>query len=238
MAKVVLAAKNRVAKGSRAASRLRRAGRIPGTIYGRGKQAVSIDLDAKEFSNAVRSISESTIVDVQVDGESHEAFVKDTQRNVLTGSILHADFYEIERGKLLRARVRLFTKGSAIGVRGGGVLELPIRDIEVESLPKDLPERIVVDISSLDVNQAIHVSDLKLGEGVKLLTPLDETVALVKYMKEEVEETPAAEAAAATAEGEAAATADGKAAPAADGKAAPAADGKAAAESKGDSGKK
>jgi large subunit ribosomal protein L25 len=142
-------------------------------------------LDAAEFVNGVKGISESTIVKVNVEGETHDAFVKDTQRNILDGAILHVDFYEVESNTLLRARVPLHIQGSPVGVREGGILESSLHEIEVECLPGNLPERLTVDISGLKVNQSIHVRDLALGEGVRLISGADQVVALVKFAKAE-----------------------------------------------------
>jgi large subunit ribosomal protein L25 len=215
MSKVVLNAKGRTKAGSAESRRLRRAGRIPAVIYGRSGNAVSIDLDSVDFIKSTKGISESTIVKVDVEGKSYDAFVKDTQRNIIDGKILHIDFYEVESGVSLRARVSLLLQGNPIGVREGGMLETPLHEIEIECLPKDLPERIEIDISGLKANHSIHVRDIPLAEGVRLLTNPDQVVALVKFAK--------AEAAAATAAPEAAAAATA-AAPAAAEKKAPAAD--------------
>jgi len=219
MSKVVLQAKNRQKAGSSESRRLRRSGRIPAVLYGRQGKAVSIDLEAIEFIKGTKGISESTIVKIEVEGKSYDAFVKDTQRNIIDGNILHIDFYEVESGIALRAKVSLILHGNPIGVREGGMLENPIHEIEVECLPKDLPERIELDISGLKTNQSLHVRDIPLAAGVKLISNPDQVVALVKFAK--------AEAAAAVTEAAPAATATA-AAPAADKKAAPAADKKAA----------
>ena len=211
MSKVVLTAKNREKNGSGEARRTRRAGRIPAVLYGRSGKAISIDLDAKEFVSGIKGISESTIVKVEVDGKPYDAFVKDTQRNILDGNILHVDFYEVESGVLLRARVTINLKGNAAGVRDGGILEFPLHEIEVECLPKDLPERIELDISGLGVNQSIHVRDIALSDAIRVLSSADQVVALVKYAREEKVEAPAAEEAAAAAAGEGEAAAAGAA---------------------------
>jgi len=201
MGQVVLSARDRANRGSQEARRLRRQGRIPGVIYGSKGTSISIDLDAHDFMNGIKGISESTIVKVEVNGKVHEAFVKDTQRDIKDGNILHVDFYEVEGNTLLRAKVSLHIHGNPIGVREGGILETPLHDIEVECFPKDLPERLTVDVSDLKANQAIHVSDLALGGGVKLISNPDQVVALVKFAKAEaapvVEEAAAATAAAA-----------------------------------------
>jgi large subunit ribosomal protein L25 len=168
-------------------------------LYGRGGTSIAIDLDAHEFSNRVKNISESTIVKVEVEGKSYDAFVKDTQRSITEGLIMHVDFYEVESGVALRAHVSLHLIGNPAGVREGGVLESPLHEIEVECLPKDLPERIEVDISELKVNQSLHVRDLKLGDGVRLLSNEDQVVALVKFAREEAAAPVAEEAVAAPA---------------------------------------
>jgi large subunit ribosomal protein L25 len=146
---------------------------------------------------------------VEVDGKSYDAFVKDTQRNIVDGNILHVDFYEVESGIALRARVSISLKGNALGVREGGILEFPLHEIEVECLPKDLPERIEIDISTLGVNQSIHVRDIPLAAAIRLISASDQVVALVKYAKEQATAAPAegeAAAGAATAAPEAAKT--------------------------------
>ena len=222
MSKVILQAKNRKNAGSAESRRLRRSGRIPAVLYGRSGKSISIDLDAIEFSKGTKGISESTIVKVDVDGKSYDAFVKDTQRNIIDGNILHIDFYEVESGVILRAKVTIILQGNPVGVREGGMLENPLHEIEVECLPQDLPERIELDISGLKANQSIHVRDIKLSSGVKLISNPDQVIALVKFAKAEAAAATTAEAAPAAATAAAAAPAgDKKAAPAGDKKAAP-----------------
>jgi len=218
MSKVVLQAKDRQKFGSTESRKIRRAGRIPAVIYGRSGKAVSIDLDSSEFVKGTKGISESTIVKVEVDGKSYEAFVKKTQRNMVDGKILHIDFYEVESGIALRAKVSLVFNGNPVGVREGGMLETPLHEIEIECLPKDLPERIDIDISNLKANHSLYVKDIPLADGVRLLSNPDKVVALVKFAKAE------AAAAAPEAAVAVAAPADKKAAPAGDKKAAPAGD--------------
>ncbi|MDR3342618.1 MAG: 50S ribosomal protein L25 [Treponema sp.] len=185
MSQVVLAARKRVVTGSGEARRIRRTGRIPAVMYGRSGQVHTIDLDALEFSNGIKNISASTIVTVEIDGISYDTFVKDTQRNIRDGNILHVDFYAVERDAVLRAKVSVHIHGIPVGVREGGILESPLHDVEVECLPKDLPERIEVDVSELKVNQSIHIRDLALGEGVRIISGADQVVALVKFAKAE-----------------------------------------------------
>jgi large subunit ribosomal protein L25 len=223
MSKVVLQAKNRQKNGSAESRRIRRGGRIPAVLYGRSGKSIPIDLEAIDFIKNTKGISESTIVKVEVDGKSYDAFVKDTQRNIIDGNILHIDFYEVESGIALRAKVSIILHGNPIGVREGGMLENPVHEIEVECLPKDLPERIELDVSSLKANQSIHVRDIPLADGVKLISNADQVVALVKFAKAEVVAPVAEEAAAAAATPVAGAAPAAGAVPAGDKKAAPAA---------------
>lgn len=202
MSKVVLQAKDRQKHGSAESRRIRREGRIPAVIYGRSGKAVSIDLDSTEFIKGTKGISESTIVKVEVNGKSCDAFVKNTQRDIVNGKILHIDFYEVESNTALRAKVSLILHGNPIGVREGGMLETPVHEIEIECLPKDLPERIEIDISGLKANNSLYVRDIPLAEGVRLLTNPDLVVALVRFARTDavaaaaVVEAPAAAAAA------------------------------------------
>ncbi|MDR3020320.1 MAG: 50S ribosomal protein L25 [Treponema sp.] len=216
MSKVVLQAKNRQSAGSAESRRIRRSGRIPAVIYGRSGKSVSIDLDAVDFMKGTKGISESTIVKVEADGKSYDAFVKSTQRNIIDGQILHIDFYEVESGVAVRARVPLILSGNPIGVREGGMLETPYLQVEIECLPKDMPERIELDISGLKANQSMYIRDIPLAEGAKLITIPDQVIASVKFAKAE-----AAAATATTDAAAAAATSAAAAAPAADKKAAP-----------------
>lgn len=194
---VVLTAQKRATTGSAEAARLRRSGKIPAVVYGRSGKAFSIVLDALEFGRKVKGISESTLLNLSIDGAEHEVFIKDTQRDIFKGTFLHVDFYEVEKGKALHAKVPVHVVGTAQGVREGGVLEAPLHELEVECLPKDLPEHIDVDVSSLKGNQSIHVRDLKLASGIKILTSPDQVVALVKFSKAEAAAESAAEAASA-----------------------------------------
>ncbi|MFZ2780560.1 MAG: 50S ribosomal protein L25 [Rectinemataceae bacterium] len=180
-------------------------GKIPAVVYGSGKAARPILVDEKEFLKALASITESTIIDLDVEGKKVQAFVKERQRHAVTQQILHIDFLEVVKGKLLHARVHLHLVGIPAGVREGGVLENPAHEIEVECDPSVLPEKIDVDVTELQVNGVIHVRDLSIAAGVKVLSSPELVVAMVKFARaEEVAEpevaaVPAAEAAAGTA---------------------------------------
>jgi large subunit ribosomal protein L25 len=112
--------------------------------------------------------------------------MKDFQENVMLGKILHVDFFEVTKGEALRTHVSVVLHGNPDGAKFGGVLEQVTHEIEVECLPKDLPEHIVVDVTKLGLNESIHVASLAIPEGVKVLTNGETTIASVKGVKEVV----------------------------------------------------
>jgi len=195
---------------------LRKNGGIPAIVYNRHGKVTPLALNAKEFQKAVEGVSESTIVKLNVGTDSYDCLVKDRQIDWLHGKILHVDFFEVESGVMMRAKVPVHLKGIAAGVRSGGILENPVHDIEVECFPKDMPGKFEIDISALEANHSIHVRDIVHAEGVKILSAADQVVVLVKFAKaEEVAAVEAAPAAAAAAPAGAAAAAASAAAPAA-----------------------
>ncbi len=171
-----------------AARRLRRAGRIPAVMYGH-REPLLLSIDAREFSRKFQQISESTIIHLAAGDATYDVLVKDFQANNIIERLEHIDFFEIERGKVLRARVLLHYVGNPVGVREGGLQELLVHEVEVECLPRHLPERIDVDIENLGVGQSLHVADMPVPEGVRVTTPPEQVLALVAHKVEEVDET-------------------------------------------------
>ena len=169
-----------------AARRIRRQGRIPAVLYGR-RDPVLLSIDAREFSRKFQQISESTIIQLSAGEATYDVLVKDFQIDHIIERLEHIDFYEIERGRILRARVMLHFVGNPIGVREGGLQELLVHEVEVESLPRDLPERLDVDIEHLAVGQSLHVSDLVIPDGVRVLNSPDQVIALIAHKVEEAD---------------------------------------------------
>ncbi|MDC7231359.1 MAG: 50S ribosomal protein L25 [Sphaerochaetaceae bacterium] len=174
--------------GSAGARRLLRGGQIPAVIYGK-KDPVHIALDAREFTNKMRHFSETALLKIAVGRKHYEVLLKDYQEDLMRGEIKHVDFYEVTRGQALRTLVAVVLKGSPIGTREGGVLDQVLHEIEIECLPKDLPDSIEADVSHLEINQALHLSDMKFPETIKVLEDMSRTVASVKGVKAEVVET-------------------------------------------------
>jgi len=169
------------------AGRLRREGKIPAVIYGHNKP-VHIAVDQREFDSKFHTISENTLITIIVEDKEYEVLVKDSQENMMVGKITHIDFFEVERGKTLKTRIPVYLTGTSVGVKEGGMLEQHLHEIDIECLPKDIPEKIEVDISGLQLGEAIHVSDLELSEAVKILNTMEQSVVGVTTVKEEVVE--------------------------------------------------
>lgn len=171
------------------AGRLRREGKIPAVIYGHNKP-VHISVGAIEFDLKFHTVSENTLITLTVEGNEYEVLVKDFQENMIMGKITHIDFFEVERGKVLKTRIPVILTGTSVGVKEGGLLEQHLHEIDIECLPKDIPADISVDITELQVGESIHISDIKISDGVKILNSVDQSVVGVTTLKaEEVEET-------------------------------------------------
>jgi large subunit ribosomal protein L25 len=187
MEQKTLAAENRTIFGSAESRRLRRRGRIPAVVYGHAAPK-GLSIDAHEFNTKFITISESTIIKLQMQGGGHDVLIRDYQEDAVSGAITHVDFYEIERGKTLRTNVGLHLSGAAVGVREGGILEGFVHELEVECLPKDLPEHIEVDITALELGHSIHVRDIPTPAGVQILNPADQVVCTIAHKRLEAEE--------------------------------------------------
>ena len=210
MAEIVVNAKGRDDRGKNAARRLRREGLVPGIVYGGKGGSIAIAVDPKALQKVLRSeAGRNTILKLDIAGAgATNAILKDLQVDPIKDSLLHADFYRIAMDVAIRVTVPINIRGEARGVKvDGGILELITRQIEVECLPGDIPERIDVDVSDLGLNGALRVSDLPANAKVKILESSDQVVVHVVSVKEEEAPAPAAvavegEAAAAPAEPE------------------------------------
>ncbi len=175
--------------GSAGSRRLLRAGRIPAVVYGSKTKPMHITIDGHAFSLAINSISESTLITLNIDGAEHEVLVKSFQENIMTDVIYHVDFYEVVRGEKLRAMVPLAIEGSPLGCKKSGILDVVLHEVEVECLPKDLPSDIKVDVTPIDLNGHLSVKDIVVPSELNILTDGDVTVATVKALKSEKAES-------------------------------------------------
>ena len=192
--KLVVAHREQI--GSREARRLRREGLIPGVLYGRG-EPVAICVPERELRRALTGAAGlHSILDVEIDGrgKTHASILKDYQVDKLRGHIMHVDLQEVRLDQPIHASVSVHLIGGedAPGVREGGVLSQPLRELDVEALPLEVPEHIDLDVSSMEVGGTLRIADVTVPDGVTLLGDPETVVATVTAPTRVVEEEPEA----------------------------------------------
>ena len=199
MDQIKIKAETRTEQGTAAVRRLRRTGMIPGSVMKMKKGGTElIKLPSHDFMMAMRGhTSKQLLVTLEMDGRDVPALMREVQNDVLAGTPIHVDFSEVSLTEKVRVVVPVYLVGEAVGVKlGGGVLEQPLRSIEVDCLPGDIAERFDVDVSALGLDQTLFVRDLKLGDKYTIVTRGEHALAVVKAP----DDVPAANAAPAAAE--------------------------------------
>ncbi len=181
--------------------KLRASGRVPAVVYGRLTQPKNLELDRVEIVNLINhSASENVLVDLAVQSDDKAlrlALVQEVQRHPLTGKILHVDFHEVALDEKVTISVPVESSGEAVGVKsGGGTLEHVLFKIKARALPRDLPESILVDVSTLEVGKSIHVGEIVPPANVEFLG--DKKMVVFSVAAPVTEEQEAAAAAAGT----------------------------------------
>ncbi|HEX5875378.1 MAG TPA: 50S ribosomal protein L25 [Pyrinomonadaceae bacterium] len=189
-------AKPRDGRGKNDARRARRAGMVPITVYGGGAETVAAVAQLSDLAAILRSESgRNTIftIDVEGMGES-EVMFHDRQIDPVRGRLIHADLTRLVKGQKIEVTVPLHLVGEPVGVKEKqGVLEQIVREIQMRCQPRDIPDTLDVDVSHLDVHDLLHVSDIKVSEGIEILNDPELVLATVSIVKEEAEAAPAAE---------------------------------------------
>jgi large subunit ribosomal protein L25 len=206
-----LKAHTRKRSGSAALNALRREGLIPAVVYGNKQESINIRMDRKAVTDLlVHSVSENILVTLEIEDrkENKLALVKDVQHDPLSGKILHMDFQSVEENETIRARIPLELSGECAGAKAGGMLEFLTHSLDITCVPKNLPEKVSVDVSNLNIGETVRIKDLKLPTGVNAKADSEVIIAIVAEPK--VVETPAAAAADAPAKGKAAPAAKAK----------------------------
>lgn len=192
MEEIRLKAEKRVQGGKNPARRLRRVGIIPAVLYGKDVEPLSLSISAKEWRLVQARVKSNTIIKMELkkNGTTEErpVMLKDLQRAGLSDATLHIDFLQVSMERAVQVEVPIHFAGEPAGLVKGGVIEQHLRSIMIESLPGQIPEKIEIDISALDIGDSIHVSDLDLPN-IKLLAPPD--VAIVGVTPPQAEEKPA-----------------------------------------------
>lgn len=180
MEEIVLKASRRSVIGKQVKA-LRRSGQLPAVLYGRHVDSIPISLDMKEASRALDKISSSALIVIEVDGQRHYALVRERQRNPILGSFRHIDFQAVSLTEKVRANVSIRLVGESPAVENYfGIVVTNMEQLEVESLPRALPEWIEVDVSSLvEIGDAIYVRDLVLAKGVEVLEDPDAIIVII-----------------------------------------------------------
>jgi large subunit ribosomal protein L25 len=197
VAEVALKAEVRQERGKGPARRLRAAGKVPGTVYGRGIDAVAVTVDARELDHTLSTdAGANVLIDLKVGSDNHLTLARALDRHPIRGTILHVDFLKIARDVAITVDVPVHFEGEAKGVKEGGVLEHHLWQLHVECLPGNVPERINIDVSAMDIGSIIRVSDVRVPDGVTMLTEEDEIIVtcVVPQILKVEEEVPAEEA--------------------------------------------
>ncbi|MBE7464003.1 MAG: 50S ribosomal protein L25 [Planctomycetes bacterium] len=186
-----LKAVKREALGSRKVNKLRMQGLVPAVVYGEGKIGLALAISEREFGHLLHS--GDRVVVLKIEGEADkQALIKGLQFDALGELVLHVDFNELRAGQTVRVNIPVAVKGTAKGAADGGVVNLVIHEIEVECLPTAIPDKIVVDVSSLELNTALHLREIPFPEGVKPVDDPEEVVVQCEPPRKEEDLTTAA----------------------------------------------
>jgi large subunit ribosomal protein L25 len=181
MATEILKAQKRTVTGKGAARKLRAARQVPGIVYGHHREPQAIVLDAKELERMLERVSaDTTVFDLTIGKDVARSLIREVQRDPLRQHILHVDFQELVAGEAVTVDVPVRLTGVPDGVRNqGGTLDQIMRTISVEVDPANIPHHVELDVTALMLNQSLHVSDIKVPAGVKVLEEADATVCVV-----------------------------------------------------------
>src|SRR6266576_1000985 len=201
---ISLAASPRQATGKGGARQARFRGKVPAVIYGHGRDTQSLELEAKALEKALTGVEPaSTIVELAVEGKAAvKTLIREIQRHPLRPDIIHVDFYEIHATEKVKLKVPVHLVGNPDGVRNaGGVLDQVTREVEIEVLPENIPDRVELDVNALKIGDSLHVRDLSIPNA-KILTDAELTIATVVPPRAEEVAAPSPEAATEVAEPE------------------------------------
>jgi len=200
---VTLTATVRDKTGKGAARQARFGKQIPAVIYGHGRATQPLMVDALALEKALMGIEpESTLIELTVDGKKSRTLIREIQRHPIRPDIIHVDFYEIRGGEKITLKVPVHLVGTPDGVRNaGGVLDQVTREVEIEVLPENIPDRVELDVSALKIGDSLHTRDLSIPNAV-ILTGADLTITTVVPPRAEEVAAPAAETATEVAEPE------------------------------------
>jgi len=170
MSKQTLNAKVRTVSGKTAAKKLREVGSIPAVMYNEKGESTMLEVSEVEFNKIWRTVTPTTSINLVVDGKEHLALIKDTEYNIRTDKVLHADFFVPAADEKLVMNIKVHYSGTPAGVLKGGFKKERNNQIKIKAAIADLPETIIADISKINVSEALRVKDLELSKNVEILT--------------------------------------------------------------------
>jgi large subunit ribosomal protein L25 len=192
MEKVELEAKKREKVGTTRSRNSRILGSIPAVVYGKGMESVAIEIDHKRFAKIISAKAGRNVIitlNISSEGKSQSVPVltHDIQINHLNDSIIHVDFYKVKMEEEIKTKIPVILTGESIGVKlDGGILVHGLREIEIKCLPMNIPDKFEIDVSSLKIGNSLHVSDIKIGKDVTVVTlPTEILVTIAAPSKEE-----------------------------------------------------
>jgi len=184
---VDLQAQEREGRGKNAARRLRASGMTPAVLYGDG-ESTSLSIPTKIVDYTLHHFGDNALYDINVGGSTSTARVVDAHRDPVSGSLVHVDFAPVNMRERIEVTVPLAVTGEAPGVDEGGVLQQVAYEVQVESLPGDIPQEITLDVSNLGMNENLTLGDLSFPEGVTLISDPEEVAATITAPTEITEE--------------------------------------------------
>jgi large subunit ribosomal protein L25 len=192
MATVSFSATSRDVTGKGAARTLRSQGQIPAVIYGHGRDPQPLALNARDLDKLLSHIqAESTVIEVTVGGQTAKTLIREIQRHPIKRQILHVDFQALVAGEKVIVSIPIVLVGTPEGVRlEGGVLDQTLREIEIEVDPSNIPDHIEYDVTNMVIGDSVHISDLKVPEGVEVQDDAETSVAVLAAPRAVIEETP------------------------------------------------
>lgn len=174
--KVVLQIESRKEKvGKNQARRLRRLGMIPGVLY-QGKDSIPVQVNTKDFNNIIRKYGQNGIFQLTFEGKQFQSLIKEMQRDPVNQKILHFDLQPISVKEKIQIHVPIQLKGQGLIESKGGVIQRQLNDIEIETFPSQIPQSIEIDVSKLEIGDSLQISDIEVGNGVKILSNPEETI--------------------------------------------------------------
>ena len=198
MSTASLSASARTDTGKGVARSLRRDGRVPAVIYGHARAPQALSVDARELGRLLGHVSaETTVIELDIDGATSRTLIRDIQRHPVKRAFLHVDFQELVVGEKVSVNVPIVLLGTSVGVRmNGGILSHIMQELAVLVDPANIPNKIEVDITELNLGASVHVSDLTIPDGVEVLADMSDTILTVSASKASEETVVPAEGAA------------------------------------------